>query len=113
MLASSTTTKQAEAEQALTTALAAALLPHFQVALTTTAADTEAARALELMKRSAIAPVMKPSSPPFKVAPPLPPGAMPRFTIRRVISCATYLRRLHVTGEMVRNGVEWVQRERG
>lgn len=95
-------TQQAQADQALTSALAVALLPHFQVALTTTAADNEAALALQLMKRSAIAPVVKPSSPPPKMASPLPPGAVPRYTIRRVISCVTYLRRLHVTGEMVR-----------
>ena len=91
---------QADADLALTTALAAALLPHFQAALASTAEDNDAALALESMKRSVKLPVVMPS-PPLEVAPPLPPGAVPRYTIRRVITCATYLRRLHVTGEMV------------
>lgn len=122
MLAPSTNSQKSDADLALTSALAAALLPHFQVALTTTAADTEAALALELMKRSASVPVVKrlaatpvskPSSPPLQVAPPLPPGAVPRYTIRRDITCATYLRRLHVTGEMVRMRGRRVWESRG
>ena len=122
MLAPSTNSQKSDADLALTSALAAALLPHFQVALTTTAADTEAALALELMKRSASVPVLKrlaatpvskPSSPPLQVAPPLPPGAVPRYSIRRDITCATYLRRLHVTGEMVRRRGRRVWESRG
>jgi len=92
---------QADADLALTTALAAALLPHFQAALVSTAEDNEAAIALESMKRSVKLPVVVPSLS-LVVATPLSPGAVPRYTIRRVITCATYLRRLHVTGEMVR-----------
>jgi hypothetical protein len=96
-------TSQADADMALTKALAAALLPHFQAALASSAEDNEAALALESMKRCVKAPVMRPPQP-LLVAPSLPPGAVPRYTIRRVITCATYLRRLHVTGEMVRRG---------
>lgn len=102
MLAAGGNTR-AEADLALTTALATALLPHFKAALMAAAADNEAAHALESMKRAVSGPVVMPPSP-LKVVPPLPPGAVPHYTVRRTITCATYMRRLHVTGEMVRGG---------
>lgn len=98
-----TATFQADADLALATALAADLLPQFQAALTATAADNEAAHALELMKRSVTAPVVMPS--PLSLLSPLPSQSdVPSYTTRRIITCATYLRRLHVTREMVSRG---------
>lgn len=85
----------------LTAALATSLLPHLQIALTSAFTVNEAADALKLMKRSASAPISV-SSPRSHVVPTLSQGCMPRYTVRRVITCPTYLKRLHVTEEMVK-----------
>ncbi|MCX8521053.1 MAG: hypothetical protein ORN28_05885, partial [Rhodoferax sp.] len=86
--------------------LAAALLPHFKATLHQNDPESEAVLALESLKRALTRPVLPP--PPLVAHPLPPPTTQPLCTVSRVITCTTYLRRLHVTAEMVSM---WRQRE--
>ena len=92
----------------LATTLAAALLPVFQAALPSTAAmdaDHVTAHALLDMGRavregSAPAPQLVPPPPTLPARVDAPTGEA-EFMVKRRITCVTYLRRLHVTSDMV------------
>lgn len=90
----------------LTTCLAAALLPFFQQALPVASdalmSERDTALALLDMGRALRTRQPEPAPPPVLAPHQLQPKGDPEFTVKRPITCATYLRRLHVTSEMVR-----------
>jgi hypothetical protein len=82
----------ADPDTALASSLATALVPHFRDALQKNCAEEAAVLTLVAMSQGAAlaAPTMETD------------GA--KHVVRREITCMTYLRRLHVTSEMVRDG---------
>lgn len=81
----------ADPDTSLASSLAAALVPHFRDALQKSCAEEAAVLTLVAMSQGAAlaAPAMATD------------GA--KHVVRREITCMTYLRRLHVTAEMVRD----------
>ena len=98
-------------DTSLATGLAAALLPYLQNAcqpsLPSSVDHDTAHTLLSIGKTVRTGDVIAVQPSPLASLPPhidVPAGA-PAFSTRRHISCVTYLKRLHVTSEMVRGGV--------
>ena len=104
-------------DQVLAAVLAAALLPHFAAAVAGEAGQAvdvaDTAKALLSFAAAAgvgegggggAAPSARAPMPATAAGAVAPRTGAPAYSVRRVITCATYLRRAHVTGEMVRGG---------
>ena len=96
-------------DTSLATGLAAALLPYIQDACQPPLAssiDHDTAHTLLSMGKAVNSVVAAQPSPLASLPQHIDvPAGAPAFSTRRHVSCVTYLRRLHVTSEMVRGGV--------